>query len=248
MGIHSRNRPRGRTIAKGALALGATLTGIGLTASAFDSAGVAQAASGWPDSQNSSALAGSAVGSESSGLGSPVSVADLLDGASSPLSPVLGAKPPSPAPAPAGSTPNGRSRSATTPSANAPSTPAKHAASAPVTAPAVPVTKAGTSTPAQGASTAVPAGQPQPQSRAAQPPTTQSGNTGTPASTGKPKTGTTSGSTSGTSTGASSGTSTGAKSSLPKSNDLPVISDLSALAGLLGGTGLPLVKTLAELL
>lgn len=75
MGIHAKSRARGRTIALGALAAGATLTGLGLTAAALDTAGgtAIGAAPGDGIGQNYFA-----DGGDPSGLGSPVTVADVV--------------------------------------------------------------------------------------------------------------------------------------------------------------------------
>ncbi len=162
MGIHSRNRPRGRTIAKGALALGATLTGFGLSAAAFDSGGVAQA-------ESSGAPAASGInqyGYSGSGLGAPVAIADVVT-PTGPIGPVLGVTTP------------GRPVTPSVTSHNAPPSTGRHAA------PTTPATAATPprSTPPQAAVA------PPPQTRQAPPPTTTtSATTGTKPGTGSAST------------------------------------------------------------
>lgn len=75
MGTHARPRRRVRAAALGTLAVGATLTGVGLTAAALDSSGAALA----DGTQNTDP-----VNFTASGLGAPVPVADVssLDGSS----------------------------------------------------------------------------------------------------------------------------------------------------------------------
>ena len=77
MGTHAKPRTRVRSIALGTLAVGATLTGVGLTAAALDPAG-ANLADG--------AQGGDPVDLAASGLGAPVPVADVssLGGAALP--------------------------------------------------------------------------------------------------------------------------------------------------------------------
>src|ERR1051326_1894695 len=75
MGTHARPRRRVRAAAFGTLAVGATLTGVGLTAAALDQSGAALA---------DGTLSTEPVNFAASGLGAPVPVADVssLDGSS----------------------------------------------------------------------------------------------------------------------------------------------------------------------
>src|SRR6185312_7389238 len=75
MGTHARPRRRVRAAALGTLAVGATLTGVGLTAAALDQSGAGLA---------DGTLSTEPVNFAASGLGAPVPVADVssLDGSS----------------------------------------------------------------------------------------------------------------------------------------------------------------------
>lgn len=225
MGIHARNRPRGRTIAKGALALGATLTGFGLTAAAFDSGGVAQA-------ESSGAPGLSPYSYSDSGLGAPVAIADVMATPSIPVGSLGGGGLPS------------RSVTTSRPSNNAPPATGRHAATTPAkTAPSTTTIKT--------APPVVVAAAPQPQTRSATPPTSTSTTTPTPTPTSTSPTKHKGGSAP-TTTTPPSNTTPPAKSSPPThtsppaSDDLPVVSDLSALGSLLGK--LPIVGSLLGLL